>query len=159
MIEPSLTPMVEVKSAPDGSGLRGWCTLWETYRACLGRKDIDVTVPERLAELLIATKAFENVIVQDGNIPVGFWPSGKWLSFMVLIEVTEAVSDPHLLTTGQLQWMDYELFLPALKPLFLSLGMPETKVDRIIADAQQDLYYPSVPPSAHLHIVYASKCL
>lgn len=86
MIEPSLTPMVDGKCAPDNSGLRGWFTLWETYRACLGRKDIDVTVPERLAELLIATNAFENVIVQDGNIPVGFWPSGKRLYFMVLMK-------------------------------------------------------------------------
>jgi hypothetical protein len=79
--------------------------------------------------------------------------------FIFLIVTTEVVADPHLLTVGQLQWMDYELFLPALKPFFLSAGIPESKVERIIADAQQDLYYPSIPPSTHLHIVYASKCL
>jgi hypothetical protein len=82
LIEPNLTPMADGKSAvdfPDGSGLHGWFTLWETYRACLTRNSIDITVPERLAELLIATKAFENVVVQDGNIPVGFWPSGTCL--------------------------------------------------------------------------------
>ncbi|KAF9464756.1 S-adenosyl-L-methionine-dependent methyltransferase [Collybia nuda] len=143
LIEPNLTPLVDGKSAGDSSsdsGLRGWLTLWETYRACLTRKGIDVTVPECLGNHLMATKSFERVMVQDGNIPVGFWPS-----------------DPHLLTVGQLQWMDYELFLPALRPLFLSFGMPQSTVHRIIADAQQDLYHPSVPLSARLHIVYASK--
>ena len=60
---------------------------------------------------------------------------------------------------GQLQWMDYELFLPAVKPLFLSAGLSESNVKRIIADAQRDLYYPSARISAHLHIVYASKRL
>lgn len=69
------------------------------------------------------------------------------------------VADEHLLTVGQIQWMDYELFLPALKPFFLSSGIPESKVERIIADAQQDLYYPSASLSTLLHIVYASKCL
>jgi len=68
-------------------------------------------------------------------------------------------ADPHLLTIGQLQWMDYELFLPAVKPFFLSAGVSESKVERIIADAQHDLYYPCVSFSTHLHIVYASKCL
>jgi len=66
--------------------------------------------------------------------------------------------DPHLLTVGQLQWMDYELFLPALSPLFLSNNLPIPTVDRIIKEAQQDLYFPSDSLSTHLHIVYASKC-
>lgn len=58
----------------------GWAALWETYRACLRRQLIDDTVPERLPDLLMATAAFENITVQDGNIPVGFWPQGT-LSF------------------------------------------------------------------------------
>ncbi|KAF5380899.1 hypothetical protein D9615_004003 [Tricholomella constricta] len=145
LIEPSLVPIADGKPAteyPNGTGLHGWFTLWETYRACLKTQGIDTTVPQRLVELLAATDAFEKITVQDGNIPVGFWPS-----------------DPHSLTVGQLQWMDYELFLPALKPFFLSSGIPEAKAERIIADAQRDLYYPSFSPSTQLHIVYASKYL
>jgi hypothetical protein len=65
--------------------------------------------------------------------------------------------DENLLTVGQLQWMDYDLFLPALKPIFLTLGIPPSQVDRIIKDAQHDLYYPSTCQSNRLHIVYASK--
>ncbi|RDB21118.1 Secondary metabolism regulator LAE1 [Hypsizygus marmoreus] len=145
LVEPDLIPIADGKPAtqhPHGTGPRGWFTLWETYRACLKIQGIDVTVPQRLAELLAEAGVFERIVLQDGNIPVGFWPD-----------------DPHLLTAGQLQWMDYELFLPALKPLFLSSGIAEAKVNRIIADAQQDLYYPSLSTSAQLHIVYGSKCL
>lgn len=68
-------------------------------------------------------------------------------------------ADENLLTVGQLQWMDYELFLPALKPFFLSVGIPPSQVDRIIRLAQNDLYYPSTCQSSRLHIVYASKSL
>jgi hypothetical protein len=60
---------------------------------------------------------------------------------------------------GQLQWMDYELFLPAVEPLFLSAGLSESNVKRIIAGAQHDLYYTNARISTHLHIVYASKRL
>jgi hypothetical protein len=69
------------------------------------------------------------------------------------------IIDESLLTVGQLQWMDYDLFLPALRPLFLALGIPRSQVDRIIKDAQHDLYYPSTCQSSRIHIVYASKCL
>ena len=54
--------------------------------------------------------------------------------------------------------MDYELFLPALGPLFLSNNLPIPTVDRIIKEAQKDLYFPSDSLSTHLHIAYASKC-
>lgn len=67
--------------------------------------------------------------------------------------------DPHLLSAGQLQWMDYELLLPALRPLFLCNGLPPSTVDHLIQDAQHDLYHPPYPPSTLLHIAYASKCL
>lgn len=145
LIEPDLVPRIDGRTASDGSGdsdLHGWLTFWETYRACLRSREIDTTVPLRLVDILAATQAFENIVTRDCDIPVGFWPS-----------------DPHSLTMGQLQWMDYELFLPALKPFFLSVGLSESNASRIITDAQHDLYYPSAPISTHLSIVYASKCL
>ncbi|KAH9484351.1 Secondary metabolism regulator LAE1 [Psilocybe cubensis] len=138
LVEPTLDPSPPPPSLPP---MPGWSTLWKTYRACLSRQLIDVTVPERLADLLAATAAFENIIIRDGNIPVGFWPQ-----------------DPHLLSVGQLQWMDYELFLPALRPFFLCSGLPPSTVDRLIRDAQHDLYHPSYRPSTLIHIAYASKC-
>lgn len=55
---------------------RGWIGLWETYRTCLRLQGIDVFVPGRLCDLLSATGLFEKIVVQDGNIPVGFWPQG-----------------------------------------------------------------------------------
>lgn len=79
VIEPDLTPVADGKSArqfPHGSGLQGWFTLWETYRACLQGQGVDITVPQRLAELLAATGGFQSIVKQDGNIPVGFWPKG-----------------------------------------------------------------------------------
>ncbi|KAF8910979.1 S-adenosyl-L-methionine-dependent methyltransferase [Gymnopilus junonius] len=138
LVEPTLDPCPPPPSVPPMSG---WSAFWETYRACLRRQLIDVTVPERLANLFAATAAFENIVVKDGNIPVGFWPQ-----------------DPHLLTVGQLQWMDYELFLPALRPLFLSNGLAPSIVERLVRDAQHDLYHPSYAPSTLIHIAYASKC-
>lgn len=62
-----------------------------------------------------------------------------------------------MLTIGQLQWMDYELLIPALQPFFLSRGIPGEEVSRIVQDAQHDLYYPAVPFFAHIHIAYATK--
>jgi len=56
--------------------MKGWTELWDTYRACLQSQSVDVTVPERLPDLLAATAAFENIITRDGNVPVGFWPQG-----------------------------------------------------------------------------------
>ncbi|CAA7271653.1 unnamed protein product [Cyclocybe aegerita] len=73
LVEPTLNPCPP--PAPQ-TPMPGWAALWETYRACLTRQHIDVTVPERLSSLLAATAAFENIIVRDGNVPVGFWPQG-----------------------------------------------------------------------------------
>ncbi|KAF9483753.1 S-adenosyl-L-methionine-dependent methyltransferase [Pholiota conissans] len=138
LVEPTLSPC---QPPPTQAPMAGWTALWRTYRGCLSQQLIDVTVPEHLPDLLAATAAFENIIVRDGNIPVGFWPQ-----------------DPHLLSAGQLQWMDYELLLPALRPLFLCNGLPPSIVDRLIQDAQHDLYHPAYPLSTLLHIAYASKC-
>ncbi|KAF8798072.1 S-adenosyl-L-methionine-dependent methyltransferase [Phlegmacium glaucopus] len=140
LVEPTLNPC---QSPPDDSHspMSGWDALWETYRACLEHQGIDVTIPDRLPDLLADTAAYENIVAQVGNIPVGFWPQ-----------------DASLLTVGQLQWMDYELFLPALRPLFLCNGLPPSAVDRLIKGAQQDLYHPTFSPYTTIHIAYASKC-
>lgn len=121
-------------------GLPGWFAFWQTYRGCLKQQGIDTTVPSRLPQFLSATKAFHHIVTQDGNIPVGFWPK-----------------DPLLLTVGQLAWMDCDLFIPALKPLFLHAGLPESKVTKLIKEAQQDLYYPLLQISCKYHIVHAFK--
>jgi len=157
LVEPTLHPC---PPPPSYEPMRGWVAFWDTYRACLTRQLIDVTVPERLADLLASTSAFERIIVQEGNIPVGFWPQGMILItsyFNFFPAYPKSPKDPHLLTVGQLQWMDYELFLPALRPLFLSCGLPPSTVEMLIRDAQHDLYHPSYPASTLLHIAYASR--
>lgn len=65
--------------------MQGWHKLWETYRACLRQQQVDTTVPERLPDLIAETNAFENIIVQDGNIPVGFWPEGYFVFVSLLL--------------------------------------------------------------------------
>ncbi|KAJ6572900.1 S-adenosyl-L-methionine-dependent methyltransferase [Mycena sp. CBHHK59/15] len=143
LIESDLWQFADGKAESDwmyGSGPRGWFTLWETYRSCLISLGIDVTVPRRFTDLLKKTNMFERIVEHEGIIPVGFYPR-----------------DDRLLTVGQLQWMDYDLLLPALKPLFLHLGIREPKVDRIIKDAQNDLYHSEFELSSRLHIAYALR--
>jgi len=147
LIEPDHSePIADGKTATEltrsgqPSGMRGWFALWEAYRQCLRDKGVDMTVPPRLSSLLDGTRAFDRVITQEGNVPVGFWPK-----------------DPVALSIGQLAWMDYDIMLPALKPLFLSAGMREWEAKKLIEEAQQDLYYPLVRPSTRLHIVHAVK--
>lgn len=53
--------------------------------------------------------------------------------------------------------MDYELFLPALRPFFLTCELPETRVDKLISEAQQVLYHPEARLMARLNIVHASR--
>jgi len=53
--------------------------------------------------------------------------------------------------------MDYDLFLPALRPLFLSSGVPPSSMERLIKDAQDDLYHLPSSTFAKLHIAYATK--
>ncbi|KAG7092526.1 hypothetical protein E1B28_008876 [Marasmius oreades] len=145
LIEPDLTPLADgipIANSRYNQGMYDWFALWETYRACLARQGIDVNTPGKLTELIASTASYDTIVKKDGNIPVGFWPT-----------------DSNMLTVGQLQWMDYELLLPALKPLFLSVGLPETHVRTLIRNAQHDLYNPISNLSAHLHIVYATKRL
>ncbi|PFH54301.1 hypothetical protein AMATHDRAFT_135556 [Amanita thiersii Skay4041] len=148
LIEPNLTPVIategqttDVSLPPDDTDFHGWFTLWNTYKGCLRLKGVDVTVPQQLSELLAMTQAFEDIVTHDGNVPVGFWPQG----------------DAMILTVGQLQWLDYELLLPALKPLFLDCGIARSNVERIIDEAQRNLYRPPVPFSTLLHVIHATK--
>ncbi|KIK96226.1 hypothetical protein PAXRUDRAFT_826169 [Paxillus rubicundulus Ve08.2h10] len=146
LIEPDSEPIADGKTATEltrsgqPSGMRGWFALWEAYRQCLRDKGIDVTVPPELSTLVAATGDFEGIGSQTGNIPIGFWPK-----------------DPVALSIGQLAWMNYDLMLPALKPLFLSTGMKEWEAKKLIEEAHQDLYYPLVRASMRLHIVYALR--
>ncbi|KAK7467195.1 hypothetical protein VKT23_004253 [Stygiomarasmius scandens] len=86
LIEPSLHPFAEGDRPTPEAGAShvptnsGWSSFWETYRACLTRQGIDISIPERLAEILLATGTFEDVIQRDGNIPVGFWPNERPVS-------------------------------------------------------------------------------
>ncbi|KAJ7783141.1 S-adenosyl-L-methionine-dependent methyltransferase [Mycena metata] len=143
LIEPDLRQWANNKPEEKfkrDAGPRGWLTFWETYRSCLSVIGVDVTVPQRLKELLEETNKFEQVEEYEGEIPVGFYPRKK-----------------ALLTVGQLQWMAYDLLLPALKPMFLNVGISEGSVDQIVKDAQQDLYYTKFKLSSRLHIVYARR--
>ncbi|KAF8212182.1 S-adenosyl-L-methionine-dependent methyltransferase [Mycena galopus ATCC 62051] len=145
LIEPDFTQYADGKPEAAytlGSGPQGWFTLWETYRSCLSILGIDVTVPPRLRQLVEVSDLFEDIVDHRGDIPVGFYHDHKGL-----------------LTVGQLQWMAYDLLLPALKPMFVSLGMLESRVDRIIKDAQTDLYHSNsdFKFSSHLHIVHARR--
>jgi len=146
LIEPDTEPIADGKTASEyarsghPSGMRGWFALWESYRQCLRDKGIDINVPRELSYLLSATGAFERVVSQEGNIPIGFWPK-----------------DPVALSIGQLAWMDFDIMLPAMKPLFIASGMREWEAKKLIEDAHQDLYYPLVRASTRLHIVHAFK--
>jgi len=146
LIEPDSEPIADGKSATQLTrsgqplGMRGWFALWEAYRQCLRDKGVDVNVPPELANLVTATGEFDNIVPQEGNIPIGFWPK-----------------DQVALSIGQLAWMNYDSMLPALKPLFLSTGMRDWEAKKLIEEAHQDLYYPLVRPSTRLHIVHALK--
>lgn len=82
LIEPDSEPIADGKTAAhftrsgQPSGMRGWFTLWESYRKCLRDKRIDVNVPPELSTLVASTGEFEKIVSQEGNIPIGFWPKG-----------------------------------------------------------------------------------
>ncbi|KAH6918517.1 S-adenosyl-L-methionine-dependent methyltransferase [Coprinopsis sp. MPI-PUGE-AT-0042] len=179
LIESDLEPVVAqegssstVNVASHGSVGASFHTLWSVFRECLKgppssssaakrdhsgsskHSEIDPMRPRHLSRMLADTGLYEAITTRQANIPVGFWPR-----------------DPHLLTVGQLQWMEYELLIPSLRPFLLSrlvsgkfrtnelLPSTEEEVDKLIKDAQQDLYSPVSPLFARMHIVYASKIL
>lgn len=86
LIEPDSEPVADGKSATEltrsgqPSGMRGWFTLWEAYRKCLRDLGVDVNVPPELANLVAMTGVFDKIVSQEGNVPIGFWPKGKWLT-------------------------------------------------------------------------------
>ncbi|KAJ7157043.1 S-adenosyl-L-methionine-dependent methyltransferase [Mycena crocata] len=127
------------------SGPRGWFALWETYRGLLVALGIDVTVPQRLGKLLEQAGMFDDITVHEGIVPVGFYHSGP-------------SKYDRIRTIGELMWKAYDLFIPALRPMFLHMGIPESRVTQIITDAQTDLYHSEFQLSSRLHITYATRC-
>jgi hypothetical protein len=53
--------------------------------------------------------------------------------------------------------MQYDLLIPALRPLLHSGKVPGWQVDALIEDAQRDLYRSDGRPSSILHTVFALK--
>ncbi|KAF7977635.1 hypothetical protein HWV62_3044 [Athelia sp. TMB] len=122
---------------------RGWHELWKTYRRCLHAKGIDLSVPRRLRNLLKDTRAFRKVTTQLTDVPVGFWPEGKY--------------DTQL-SIGQLSWMEHDLLLPAMEPLLMDMSRKtKDEVKLLIQKAQHDLYYPKDRLSRRIHVVHAIK--
>ncbi|KIY43367.1 S-adenosyl-L-methionine-dependent methyltransferase [Fistulina hepatica ATCC 64428] len=153
LIEPELTPIVngrpvygharQGRSRPYSVAhdLSGWVQLWEAYTRCLRLLGVHPSVPQHMADVLSESMLFDRVWKQDGNIPVGFWPT-----------------DPHSLTVGQLQWMDYELLLPGLRPILVEVGRySDVEARTLILNAQENLYRSEHPLSTRIHIVYAIK--
>ncbi|KAI0065389.1 S-adenosyl-L-methionine-dependent methyltransferase [Artomyces pyxidatus] len=144
LIEFDLRPIADGKftSIPAKSGIPGWCALADELQRCLTLRGVDVTVPERMGELVHKLGWYDRVLQQHADIPVGFWPK-----------------DPTLLTVGQLAWMNQDLLVLAIRPLLLSSGIPEKRVKMLIEAAQRDLYYPLVHIASRLHVVHAIKSM
>ncbi len=156
LIESELTPLyTPAEGVAPHLNVSTWYALWQVYMTCLQRHGVDPTVPTRIDDIVVSTGRFENVVKRNGNIPVGFWPEGE--SCCICASGTKcARKDPVSLTVGQLQWMDYELLLPALRPLFLTCELPD-RVDKLITEAQQVLYNPEARLMTRINIVHASK--
>lgn len=83
LIEADTEPMADGKFASEiacaghTSGMPGWFRLWDEYRLALQKKGIDVTAPARIQKILQGTDAFKNIISQQADIPIGFWPKGR----------------------------------------------------------------------------------
>ncbi|KIY72196.1 S-adenosyl-L-methionine-dependent methyltransferase [Cylindrobasidium torrendii FP15055 ss-10] len=142
LVEPDLNPAVNepLEDIAAELDLSGWFALWETYSACLRHQGIDTSIPNRIPDIVASSGMFQDTVKRIAEVPVGFWPR-----------------DDVSLTVGQLQWMDFDLLLPALRPLFLHCGIPATKVQSLIEDAQRDLYNPEAHLITRINIVYASK--
>lgn len=181
LAETEIKPMTENKQQIDGGargGAPGWHAFWEQYRRCLVGNHIDTTVPTRLGSLLQATGAFDDIVAQEATVPVGFWPKGARLLYL-LFSFTSAIAlafhctyythirtyllennriaDQGLLTVAQFAWMEHDYFIPSVRPLFLSYGLSEFRAKILIEDAQQDLYYPLIKPYSCVHVSHARK--
>jgi len=82
LIEFDLRPIADGKftSADAKSGIPGWCAFAEEIQHALTMRGVDVTVPERMAELVHKLNWYDQVFQQHADIPVGFWPKGTCLS-------------------------------------------------------------------------------
>ncbi|THH20705.1 hypothetical protein EW146_g734 [Bondarzewia mesenterica] len=143
LIESDLRPIADGKltSSPSKSGIPGWCALADAFRNALTMRGVDVSVPERMANMLADLDVHYDVVrQQQADVPIGFWPK-----------------DPTLLTVGQLAWMNWDLLLLAARPLLLSSGLPEWQVKNLIAEAQRDLYHPLVHIASRFYVVHAIK--
>lgn len=69
---------------PPTTTMSGWSKLWSTFRTCLEdrQRSVDVTVPSQLGEILASSGSFQDVVVKQANVPVGFWPQGEtWITY------------------------------------------------------------------------------
>ncbi|KAJ7901147.1 S-adenosyl-L-methionine-dependent methyltransferase [Mycena olivaceomarginata] len=145
LIEPGMTQYAQGKPESEftsATGPVGWFKLWETYRYCLSSAGIDPSIPEHLHRLLEATNQFEDIEYSEITIPIGFYPQHR-----------------RSLTIGELQWMAYDLLLPALKPMFLNCGLNKSRTDELIKNATVDLYHGNTifELSSRLYIVNAKR--
>lgn len=69
------------------------------------------------------------------------------------------ILDRRSLTIGELQWMAYDLLLPALRPMFLNCGLNKSRTDELIKNATVDLYHGNTifELSSRLYIVNAKR--
>ena len=114
--------------------------------------------------MLAETRNFAQIVEKEALIPVGNWDQGM-TRFLLASSFASKLTNATLLaakeeTMGNLAWMDSEFFLPATKPFFISSGLPEADAQKLIADAQRDLY--SADPErvrlySCMHWVYARK--
>ncbi|VDB83046.1 unnamed protein product [Peniophora sp. CBMAI 1063] len=144
LIEFDLRPIADgnivTKDSERRTEVYGWATLADEIQRCLVSRGIDVTVPESMGVIAHNTGWYSEVKQQHADIPIGFWPK-----------------DSTLLTVGQLAWTNFDLLMIAVKTLLLSSGIPEDVVQRLIKDAQADLYQPLRNISTRLHLVHAIK--
>ena len=130
---------------------RSLCT-WE----CIRNPPPTVTLPECLS--LGSARPSILLRVTPLQVPVLF-PVLRCLYAIDVLTSYPFISllDPGLLTVGQYAWMEHDLFLLAVRPLFLSYGLSEFRVKILIEDAQQDLYYPLIRPYSCVHVTHARK--
>lgn len=78
LIEFDMCPIADGQPAltPSRSGIPGWCRLQEEIKRCLRMRDVDISVPERMAEIVDCTDWYKSVRQQQADIPIGFWPKG-----------------------------------------------------------------------------------
>ena len=79
LIEFDLRPIADGMhvSKQNKTDMYGWCTLTDEIQRCLVARGIDVTVPERMGITAHETGWYGEVLQQNADIPIGFWPKGE----------------------------------------------------------------------------------